>query len=88
MTGAEMFMIREGDTLMSEDELFMWARVQDEKYKQARLIKELIALEDECLNLSEDVAAQRAALAEAEHNLLALRAEIDERFPVSPKKEY
>ena len=73
---------------MSEDELFMWAKVRDEKYKQASLIKELIAMEDECLNLSEDVAFLRASLATAELNLLALRAEIEDRFPVSPKKEY
>jgi predicted nucleic acid-binding Zn-ribbon protein len=73
---------------MTENELSMWGEVRDEKFKQAYLVRELIGMEDEWHNLSEDLAHLRAELANVELNLHSLRAEIDERFPLSPKKEY
>ena len=73
---------------MTENELFLWAEVREEKYKQADLISELIEMEDEWHDLSDYLAFLRQELATVELNLYAIRAEIDDRFPVSPKKEY
>ena len=48
----------------------------------------LANLEADWHDLSDDLAYLRQELATVELNLHAVRAEIDDRFPVSPKKEY